>query len=91
MELIVEFTGDDAQIGTARQTLEKVSGVVDLKPFAGPGEAQRAGRFLVSTQKGSDLRADIFRAAASANVTLVELTRRAELEDVFRHMTGAGA
>jgi ABC-2 type transport system ATP-binding protein len=89
MELIVEFAGESGQIDGARSALEKVSGVVSIKPFADPGEEQRPGRFLVGTSIGSDLRADISKAAQGANASLLEISRHAPLEDVFRHMTRA--
>ncbi len=89
MELVVEFAGGDAAVSAARDGLEKVSGVVSIKPFTDPGEEQRPGRFLVGTAVGKDVREEIFRAAAGANAKLVEVSRHAPLEDVFRHMTRA--
>ena len=98
MELVVEFAGEAGQVSAARDTLEKVVGVVSIKPFVDPGEEQRPGRFLVGTKVGSDLRGEIFRAASAAHAELLEISRHAPLEDVFRHMTrspkeraGAGA
>ncbi|MSP62320.1 MAG: ATP-binding cassette domain-containing protein [Myxococcales bacterium] len=87
MELVVEFAGGSSEVDAARAALEKVSGVVSIKPFIDAGEEQRPGRFLVGTAVGSDLRGEIFRAASGANAQLLEISRHAPLEDVFRHMT----
>jgi gliding motility-associated transport system ATP-binding protein len=87
MELVVEVGGQESEIAAARTALEKVSGVISIRPHADPGEPQRPGRFLVKTKIGSDLRADVSKAIGSANATLLEVARHAPLEDVFRHMT----
>jgi ABC-2 type transport system ATP-binding protein len=87
MELIVEFNGDEEQIAQARGLVEKVTGVIALKPFNDPGEEQRPGRFLVSAAVGADPRAELSKVAEGAKGSLIELARHAPLEDVFRHMT----
>ena len=77
-ELCVELTG---AIAEGRAAIEKVAGVVAVRPLDGPG------RFLVATEVGVDPRGELSRAAATAGATLVELSNNTTLEDVFRALT----
>jgi ABC-2 type transport system ATP-binding protein len=91
MELVVEFAGNETEIAQAKGLVEKVQGVTTLKQFVEQGETPRPGRFLVGASVGADPRAEISRIAEGASAALVELSRHAPLEDVFRHVTRPGA
>jgi ABC-2 type transport system ATP-binding protein len=90
VELLVDF-GDRAE--SVQAAIAKIPGVTNVRPFADNDTARR-GRLLVTAgAAGSatvDLPAEIFRAAAAANAPLLEMTRFAPLEEVFRHLTQSG-
>ena len=91
MALIVEIAGDESKLGAARAAIEQVSGIVSIKPFGAPGEEHRPGRLLVHTRVGADLRGEIFQAVEGAKAQLLEMSRHAPLEEVFRHVTRPAA
>ena len=84
LELIVDF-GERAE--AIRPAIEKIPGVTSVRPFTPEGEDHAPGRMLVSGGGSGDLRAEIFRVATDNKAPLLELTRHAPLEDVFRHLT----
>ena len=71
-EQMKEFVGD-------------LPGVTAVRPYTEP---DHPGQLLVTTAgSGADLRAEISRAASAAGAPLLEMTRYAPLEEVFRHLT----
>jgi ABC-2 type transport system ATP-binding protein len=83
MELVVDF---GARADAMRAPLERIPGVASVRPYVQEGD-DRAGRLLVTGASGTDLREAIFRAAAAEGAPLLEMSRHAPLEDVFRHLT----
>ena len=65
------------------EAVEQLEGVRLVRP-----DPERAGRFVVESDAGSDPRAAIFRLAVARSWTLVELaSARASLEDIFVRLT----
>ena len=89
MQLVVDFGGKSQAM---KPRLEKIPGVSSVTEYesvtemdAGPGKLIVAARPGAAT--GADLRAEIFRAANEAGAPLLEMSRHAPLEEVFRHLT----
>ncbi len=79
--LFVELRGPSAEVRTA---LEKLGGASRVVPVEGDG----AGRFVIESAGGRDLREAVFMLAKDRNWVLLELRREAvRLEDVFRELT----
>jgi ABC-2 type transport system ATP-binding protein len=79
--LFVELKGP---AGEVRAALEKLSGAARVAPTEGDG----AGRFVIESAGGRDLREAVFTLAKDKNWVLLELRREAvRLEDVFRELT----
>ena len=87
MQLLVDFGG---RAEAMRPVIERVPGVTSVSVYS---EADHPGTLLVSGDAsgatGLDLRAEIFRAAAQANTPVLEMSRHAPLEEVFRYLTRA--
>jgi ABC-2 type transport system ATP-binding protein len=79
--LFVELRGPASEV---RAALEKLSGAARVSPIEGDG----AGRFVIESSGGRDLRESVFTLAKDRNWVLLELRREAvRLEDVFRELT----
>ena len=95
-QLVVDF-GD--KVDSVRSRLEKIPGVEFVRPFS-QAEADTEevaaphGQLIVGSMGmpagphgPTDLRTEIFRVATEAGAPLLEMTRHAPLEEVFRHLT----
>lgn len=79
--LFVEMKGPAAEV---RAALEGLAGAARVAPVEGDG----AGRFVLESAGGRDLRESVFMLARDKNWILLELRREAvRLEDVFRELT----
>lgn len=79
--LYVEVKGPASEV---RAALEKISGAARVAPVEGDG----AGRFVIESSGGRDLRESVFTLTKERNWILLELRREAvRLEDVFRELT----
>lgn len=79
--LFIEMKGPAAEV---RAALEKLSGAARVATAEGDG----AGRFVVETAGGRDIREAVFTLAKERGWVLLELRREAvKLEDVFRELT----
>jgi ABC-2 type transport system ATP-binding protein len=79
--LFVEIKGPASEV---RASLEKLSGAARVAA----AEDNGAGRFVIETAGGRDLREAVFQLAKDRGWVLLELRREAvKLEDVFRELT----